>query len=427
MFNIIDKTLENWLIELGMSTGPAKAIADFSGFLIILVLAFISFFVIKKILITWITILARKSKSQWDDKLIDRRVFHRLSYLAPALIIIYLTPFVIPEREGLIDIIQTIANVYIFTIALIVIFSVLDAVNDIYNSFHIAAKRPIKSFLQVVKIVVLIIYLVLVINSLFVGGQNFGWLAGIGAFSAVLLLVFRDPILGFVGGLQLAFNDMLRIGDWIQMDKFGADGTVIDINITAVKVQNWNKTISTIPTYALVNDSYKNWRGMEESGGRRIKRSVMIDTSSIKFCTPEMLERFSKFEHIADYVMVTEENIKKYNESKKIDNSILVNGRRQTNIGIFRAYLKGYLRSHPKVNQDMTFLVRQLHPSEKGLPIEVYVFSKVQAWADYEDIQSDIFDHILAVVPQFDLKVFQNPSGSDIHELVGNYDIQVKN
>lgn len=418
MFNIIDKTIENWLIELGLSEGLSKNIADFSGFLLILVFAFISFYIVKRILIKWVQFAARKSKTDWDDKLVERKVFNRLSYFAPALVIIYLTPFVIPERENLINFIQTVANIYIFTIAMLVVFSILDAINDIYQSYYIAKKRPIKSFLQVVKIIIIIIYVVIVINALFIGDQNYGWLAGVGAFSAVLLLVFRDPILGFVGGLQLAFNDMLRIGDWIQMDKYGADGTVTEINITTVKVQNWNKTISTIPTYALVSDSYKNWRGMEESGGRRIKRSIMLDMNSIKFCTPEMLERFSKFENVAEYVRKTEENIVKYNSSKNIDNSILVNGRRQTNIGVFRAYLKAYLRNHPKINQDMTFLVRQLQPTEKGLPIEVYVFSKVQAWADYEDIQSDIFDHILAVVPQFDLKVYQNPSGSDIHQLV---------
>lgn len=418
MFNLIDKTIENWLLQLGLSERAANDIADFSGFLIILVLAFISFFIVKRILLAWVHFLARKSKTNWDDRLVERKVFNRLSYLAPALVIIFLTPFVIPERKTLIDLIQSAANIYIFTIAMLVIFSVLSAVNDIYQSYEIARKRPITSFLQVLKIVIIVIYGVIVINILFIGGKNFGWLAGIGAFSAVLLLVFKDPILGFLGGLQLAFNDMLRIGDWIQMDKYGADGTVTEINITTVKVQNWDKTISTIPTYALVTDSYKNWRGMEESGGRRIKRSIMIDMASIKFCTPEMLERFSKFEHVAEYVKKTEKEITEYNASKDIDNTILVNGRRQTNIGVFRAYLKGYLHNHPKINQNMTFLVRQLQPNEKGLPMEVYVFSAVQEWALYEDIQSDIFDHILAVVPQFDLKVYQNPSGTDVRDLV---------
>jgi miniconductance mechanosensitive channel len=414
VLNWIDQIIFDWLSGMGMKESIAKAIADFSGFLIIIVLSIIAFYVLRKILVTSIHAFATRSKSEWDDKLVKRGVFRKLAYIAPALILLYLTPLVIPDWTFLISIIQLAAKIYIFTISMLVIFSVLDAVNDIYQEFSIARKRPIKSFLQVIKIVIIIIYIIILINLLFVGERNYGWLAGLGAFSAVFLLIFRDPILGFVGGLQLAFNDMLRIGDWIQMDKYGADGTVTEINLTAVKVQNWNKTISTIPTYALVTDSYKNWRGMEESGGRRIKRSIMIDMNTVKFCTPGMLERFAKIEHVSEYVKTTEERIKKYNEENKIDNSVLVNGRRQTNIGVFRAYLKGYLRNHPKVNQEMTFLVRQLQPSEKGIPIEVYVFSKVQAWADYEDIQSDIFDHILAVVPEFDLKVYQNPSGSDV-------------
>lgn len=418
VLNWIDKFISNWLMEAGMKEEPARAIADFSGFIIVIIFSFAAYFILRKILLQVITRLAAKSKTNWDDKLVNKRVFHKLAYLAPALIIYYLTPLVIPDWEILFHIIQLAAKIYIYTMTMLVIFSVLDVANDIYQSYSIARKRPIKSFLQVIKIVIIVVYILMIVNLLFVGEKSFGWLAGLGAFSAVFLLIFRDPILGFVGGFQLAFNDMLRIGDWIEMEKYGADGTVTEINLTTVKVQNWNKTISTIPTYALITDSYKNWRGMEESGGRRIKRSIIIDMNSVKFCTPEMLEKFTRIEHVSEYVRKTEEAIRKYNEEHEIDNSTLVNGRRQTNIGIFRAYLKGYLRNHPKVNQNMTFLVRQLQPTEKGIPIEVYVFSKVQAWADYEDIQSDIFDHILAVVPQFDLKVFQNPSGSDIQAFI---------
>ncbi|MBE9483591.1 MAG: mechanosensitive ion channel, partial [Bacteroidetes bacterium] len=227
----------------------------------------------------------------------------------------------------------------------------------------------------------------------------------------------KDPILGFVGGIQLSANNMVRIGDWIEMPKYGANGTVTDISLTTVKVQNWNKTITTIPTYTLITDYFKNWRGMEESGGRRIKRSINIDMNSIKFCTPEMLERFQKFEYVSEYVEETEKQLTNYNDKKNIDNDILVNGRRQTNIGIFRAYLKGYLRNNPKVHNDMTFLVRQLQPTGDGLPIEVYVFSKDQEWDIYEDNQADIFDHILAVVQEFDLKVFQQPTGRDFSNL----------
>jgi miniconductance mechanosensitive channel len=226
-------------------------------------------------------------------------------------------------------------------------------------------------------------------------------------------LVFKDPILGFVGGIQLTTNDMLRIGDWIEMPKYNADGTVIDISITTVKVQNWDKTITTIPTYSLVTDSYRNWRGMEDSGARRIKRHILIDMSSIKFCTPEMLEEFSKYEYVKDYIRRTEDNIQEYNKKRNIDPKVLVNGRRQTNIGVFRAYLTEYLKNNPDIRQDMTLMVRQLQPADQGLPMEIYAFSKVQEWVPYERVMSDIMDHVLAGIRYFDLRLYQNPTGSD--------------
>ena len=244
--------------------------------------------------------------------------------------------------------------------------------------------------------------------------KNIGSLVvGLGTISAVIMLIFKDPILGFVGGLQLIFNKMLSIGDWITVSKYGADGTVLEINLTTVKVQNWDKTIVTVPTYSLISDSFQNWRGMEDSGGRRIKRSINIDMDSIRFCTPEMLERFSKIHVLSAYIEETEKTVNDYNTKNKVDPSVLVNGRRQTNIGVFRAYLKAYLHNRSDIHDDMTFLVRQLQPSEKGLPIQVYVFTTTIEWAKYEDIQADIFDHILAVIPQFDLKVYQFPKSGD--------------
>jgi miniconductance mechanosensitive channel len=232
----------------------------------------------------------------------------------------------------------------------------------------------------------------------------------LGTISAVLMLIFKDPILGFAGGLQLTFNKMVRIGDWITMNKFGADGTVIEINLTTVKVQNFDKTIVTIPTYTMVSDSFQNWRGMEESGGRRIKRSINIDMDTVKFCTPEMLEQFRKIQMISEYIDKRETEIEKYNKALNIDPTIKVNGRRQTNLGVFQAYLKAYLRNRPDINKDMTFIVRQLQPTEKGIPIEIYVFASTTEWVAYEEIQVSIFDHILAVIPEFDLSVFQYPS-----------------
>jgi len=301
-------------------------------------------------------------------------------------------------------------------VTILIFNSVLNASEEIYQEYEMSKTRPIKGYVQIGKMIIYVIFGILII-SVFIGKSPLALLAGMGALSAVLMLIFKDSILGLVGGIQLAANDMLHKGDWITMSKFGADGTVLDITLTTVKIQNFDKTITTVPTYSFVSDSFQNWRGMEESGVRRIKRSVNIDIQSIQFCTPEMLERFRKFQHVATYVDETEKEIQEFNQQFEIDNSVLLNGRRQTNIGIFRAYLIGYLRNNDQIDQDMSLMVRQLQPSDSGLPIEIYCFSKVQEWVPYENIQSDIFDHVLAAVPLFDLQVFQNPTGNDFREL----------
>jgi miniconductance mechanosensitive channel len=244
-------------------------------------------------------------------------------------------------------------------------------------------------------------------------------LSGLGALTAVILLIFKDSILGLVAGIQLVANDMVRPGDWIEMPKYGADGDVIEITLNTVKVQNWDKTITTIPTYALISDSFKNWRGMQESGGRRIKRAVYVDVSSVRFCTPEMTAKFSRIKVLEEYIARKQAEMREYNEKHGIDDAVLVNGRRMTNLGTFRAYLVEYLKRHPKIHQDMTFLVRHLQPTELGLPIEIYVCSNDQEWSNYEGIQADIFDHIFASLPEFGLRPFQSPTGSDIASLGG--------
>jgi miniconductance mechanosensitive channel len=302
-------------------------------------------------------------------------------------------------------------------ISLLVINSILLSFNEIYKSLPVAKNRPIKGYVQVVQILLYSIAIILII-SILRGKPATGLLASLGAMAAVLILVFKDTILGFVASIQLSANKMVQIGDWISMPKHNADGTVTEITLNTVKVQNWDRTISTIPTYALVSDSFGNWRGMEESGGRRIKRHISIDMKSVKFCTPEMLTRFKKINSLKEYIEKTENEIEKFNEENNIDNEIVVNGRRMTNLGTFRKYLEAYLRNHPMIHNDMTFLVRQLQPTEKGIPLEIYVFGKDQRWGYYESIQADIFDHILAVIPEFDLRIFQNPSGEDFKSLI---------
>ena len=418
IFESITRYLKDWLIDAGISQTLSKIIADYSGFLLVIAFALIIFYIAKFIIERWVHRLAEKSTSNWDDIFVERKVFKRLAYLIPAIIILQSSQYVIPDYPVTLAAVLILIKAYIATVAVIVLRSVLDSANDIYNSYEISKTRPIKGFIQVAKVFLFIIYAIVLITILFLRSKGFGWIAGLGAFSAVLLLVFKDPILGFAGGIQLAMNDMLRIGDWIEMPKYNADGVVMDIGITTVKVQNWDKTITTIPTYYFVSDSYKNWRGMQESGARRIRRHILIDLNSIQFCTTDMLERYAKFEYVADYVKQTEEELNIYNQENKVDPGVMINGHRQTNIGVFRAYLTSYLKNNPNLHQDLSLMVRQLQPTETGLPLEVYAFSKEQEWEKFESIQSDIFDHIMAGIKFFDLKLFQNPSGIDFQALV---------
>jgi miniconductance mechanosensitive channel len=311
------------------------------------------------------------------------------------------------------------AQIYFVLTFIFVLNSLLNAGLDIYNTTPYAKNRPIKGYIQLFKILIFSLSGILIISILLERDPTV-LLAGLGAMGAVLLLIFKDSILGFVASIQLSGNNMVKIGDWIEMRSRGADGTVIDITLNTVKVQNWDRTISTIPTYSMVTESFINWKGMEESGGRRIKRAINIDMNSIKLCDSALMNRLEKFLLIRDYVREKEEEIREYNRKKNISDEDVISGRRQTNIGVFRKYLEVYLRQHPMVNNDMTFLVRHLHPTEKGLPVEIYVFCKDKAWARYESIQADIFDHILAVIPEFDLRVFQEPSGADITQGMSN-------
>jgi miniconductance mechanosensitive channel len=299
---------------------------------------------------------------------------------------------------------------------LLALGALLTAVNEIYTTLDISMGRPIKGYVQIAKLIIYAVGGIIIISSL-LGRSPLVLLSGFGALTAVILLIFRDTILSFVASLQITSNDLVRIGDWIEVPGFGADGDVVDIALHTVKIQNWDKTFTVIPTHKLIDVTFKNWRGMQMSGGRRIKRAVHLDLGSVKFCDDDMIEEFKRFDLISDYVKDRQDEIKRYNKEMAIDTSVTVNGRRMTNIGTFRAYVEAYLRSNKKIHQDMTFLVRQLPPGPTGLPIEIYVFTNDTAWAHYEAIQADIFDHILAVVPHFFLRVFQNPAGEDFQRL----------
>lgn len=409
--------LQRWLTDTGFTEDTALILIEIVEVLGVMVLAFAANWITKSIILRVVHQAAKRSRTHWDDVLVKRRVFHRLSHLAPALLI-YGMASVVFSTENLIELAQRGAQVYMLLVGLLVVGALLNSANDIYQGFEVSRRIPIVGYLQVVKIVATITVIIFCI-SIVIDESVFALFAGLGALTAIILLIFKDSILGLVAGIQLVANDMVRPGDWIEMPKYGADGDVIEITLNTVKVQNWDKTITTIPTYTLISDSFKNWRGMSESGGRRIKRSIAIDMASVKFCSDEMIERFGRIQLLSDYVASKQKELAEYNEENQVDDSVLINGRRMTNLGTFRAYLVAYLKAHPKVHEDMTFLVRQLPPGDNGLPLEIYVFSNDQAWANYEDIQADIFDHILASLPEFDLRPFQNPTGDDVRSSMG--------
>jgi miniconductance mechanosensitive channel len=410
------------VLERSGLSGPwALTLADILvrliGVIVVLFLAWLANWIAKRLILRFVHHVAERSKTVWDDALVKHRVFTRLSHLAPGVVLYSAAPLVFAGHAAAASGMRTAAILYMVAVGWFVMEAFLSAVEAIYRTYPFAKRIPIRSLVQVTKIV-LGLALFIVVLSILLQKNPSKLLTGMGAMTAVLLLVFKDAILGFVAGIQLSANRMIHMGDWIEMPKFGADGDVIDISLTTVKVQNWDKTISTIPTYALVSDSFKNWRGMSESGGRRIKRNINIDMTSIRFCDEAMLEKFKRFEHLTRYIETRQAEITAWNNEHKIDHSEPVNGRRLTNIGVFRAYLVAYLRNHPQIHKYMTFLVRHLEPTPQGLPIQIYVFSSDQVWSNYEAIQADIFDHILAVIPEFGLRVYQQPSGADFQSLM---------
>ena len=417
---LLEKTFEKIGLSENLSGVISEIISLITLFLIAIIIYFITILIIKKTVFVFL----QKTETKRDDIIIENKFFNRICLLIPAYIIRGLIPISIPSFPLLSSAIIMMTKIYEVFVYSRVIDAILSTLNDIYNTYEVSKSKPIKGFIQVLKIIVYVICLLLII-AILTQKELSNILIGLGTLSAVLMLVFKDPILGFVGGLQLTINDMLRIGDWIVMEKSKADGEVLEIGLTSVKVQNWDKTITTIPTYSLISDSFTNWRGMESSGGRRIARSFVIDADTIKFCTPEMLEKFKKFHLITQYITDKENEIEEYNKRNNIDDSNPVNGRRQTNIGIFRAYLTEYLSHNPYINKDMTFMVRQLAPTEYGIPIQVYAFSSNKIWVNYENIQSDIFDHIFAVVTMFDLKIYQKPSSNTLEKINGNVNMEV--
>lgn len=388
-------SLFNWLNEFPVLKQGLIIIS-------VLLLSYLSYLVTKRIILKWLGVLVKRTRTELDDILFDRVMSRRLAFIVPILVI-YNFSDLTPSMSGTI---QRIAYALIFLVMLTAITSFLSAVNDIYERKNKFKGRPIKGYLQAITIAVYILGSLVMIGIL-TGQSLWVLLSGVGALTAVLLLVFRDTILAIVASFQITTYDLVRLGDWLEVPKFGADGDVTDIALHTIKIQNFDKTITVIPTHKLIEVSFKNWRGMQESGGRRIKRSIAIDIGTIRFLDAPMLERLKNISLLKDYLEQKQTEINAENDEKGVAKDDLINGRNLTNIGTFRAYIEFYLRSHKKIHNDLTFLVRQLAPGPTGLPIEIYVFTNDTRWIQYEGIQSDIFDHLFAAIDEFGLKIFQ--------------------
>lgn len=410
--------LHAFFISLGMSSSTADAVNTTVGVLLIILVALFVEKVCVRIIFNFLQRLVKTTKATWDDVLLSPRVTGKLLGMITPILVYLLIPLAFKETKEsgeLLVLAQRLCMVYIIGMFARFLSEFLSALFILYNSREEFRNRPIKGLLQTIQIFVYFVAGIAIVSILIDKNPTI-LLTGLGASAAILMLVFQDSILGFVSGIQLSANGMLRVGDWIEMPKYGVDGDVIEVTLNTVKVRNFDKTIVTIPPTLLMKDSFKNWRGMFEAGGRRVKRSVYIDMNSVRFCTDEMLEKYRKIEILADYIDEKEKVLTDYNTENRIDNSIVVNGRRQTNLGVFRAYLNCYLSKHPSVNKGMISMVRQLQPTERGIPLELYFFTDTTTWVIYEGIQSDIFDHVLAVIPYFDLQIFQSPSGKDFSQ-----------
>jgi miniconductance mechanosensitive channel len=387
-----------------------------AGLAALLFAALVVDIIAKRFLLAAVRAFARRTAVSWDDKLVEHRVFERLVHMASAVIVFVGVAFVPDLPDGPTQLIRNVAMGYMVLMLTMALSSLLSAGNAIYASTPMAADRPLKGFVQLLQIVVWVFGGVLIVAAV-LDRSPLLLLSGFGAMTAILLLVFKDTILSLVASVQLTAQDMVRVGDWIEMPQFGADGDVIDVQLHTVKVQNWDKTITTIPTHRLITDSFRNWRGMSETGARRIKRAVYIDVSSIRFQSDDEKQHFLRFSLLKNYIVDKSHELDDFNKSLEIAVDETVNKRRLTNIGTFRAYAHNYLKNHPGIDQNMTLMVRQLAPGPDGIALEIYCFTNTTVWADYEGIQADVFDHLLAIVPEFGLRLFQQPAGSDIKAL----------
>lgn len=411
------KFLEDWLLSIFDINQNQAQLLKMAILIVVTGLVAILLWKIAQLVINkFIRRVERRTSAQWSNVLLQG-AFAKLPLIIPAIYVTGALPLIFSDYPTWIPTIKTLTAVYITLVVIRIISSTISASNVYYSTSTRYKDRPIASFTQLAKIVVWVIGVIFML-SILIDSNPLALFGALGAVSAVILLIFKDTLLGFIASIQLTINDMVRIGDWVSVPKYGADGDVIGIYLMTIKVSNWDKTISTVPTYSFVSDSFKNWRGMQESGGRRIKRSINFKISSVRFCDDEMLARYAKIELIREHIEKRTVEITTYNSERNVNTEMsIVNGRRMTNIGIFRIYILNVLKKNPNINHEMTHMVRQLEPSETGVPLEIYCFSRIKTWIEYEGIQSDIFDHIMATAKYFDLEIFENPSSSDLKRL----------
>jgi len=408
--------LKDYLIETGLSEFTAKYINIVVVLIILGGFAYLLDRILRKIIVKLFTLFSEKTKTTFDDFLVQSKFPRYTAHIIPLVLIKLTFPVIFYELPFWFEVFTVAINVYGIILIVKIIRSVLRSTKNYLRTKEHYADKPLESYMQVILIFLWGIAGMFVVYEL--TGKDVLSLASLGAASAILLLIFKDTILGFVASIQVSVNDIVRIGDWITFSKYGADGSVIDINLATVRVQNWDNTFTTIPTYALISDSFQNWRGMQESGGRRIKRSIFIKQSSIKYLTPEKMEELKKIQLVKNYIEHRQLEIDRHNKRVEADKDVLINGRNQTNFGVFRKYLDSTLRNNTGVNNDMMIMVRQLQPTPQGIPLEIYCFSTDKRWENYEAIMSDVFDHVIAAVPYFDLELFEEPTGNDIKALL---------
>ena len=407
--------IEKYLVEKGMIPFWASSIN------LVVTIIFLGLAVLfldrmlRKVIVISFKLFSLQTKTAFDDFLVQSKFPRYIAHIIPLYFLKYSIPFILSGYPILLNIASIAMNIYGVVLIVKILRSFLRSTQKYLRTKEKYKDKPLESYIQVVMLFFWGIAAIFIIYQL--TGKDIMSFATLGAASAVILLIFKDTILGFVASIQVSVNDIVRIGDWITYNKFGADGFVTDINLATVLVQNWDNTYTTIPTYSLISDSFQNWRGMQESGGRRIKRSVLIKQSSIKFLTDEKIEEYKKIELVKTYIEHRQREISKYNEKTSADKSVLINGRNQTNFGVFRKYLNGYLNENSAVNKELTLMVRQLEPTSKGIPLEIYCFISDKRWENFEAIMADIFDHVIASVPYFDLEIFEEPTGKDLRSL----------